>query len=107
MNIHFSGQHMAVTEAIEEHIRKKFKVLSRHFDSIIDIHVHMKIEKLLHLIEVKIDVRGETLFASAGEKDMYAAIEQVAHKLDRQIVKHKEKFKDHHSKDVTHHMLDK
>lgn len=107
MNIHFSGQHMAITEAIEEYIRQKFKVLSRHFDSILDVHVHMKVEKQQHFIEAKIDIRGASLFASAQQSDMYKAIEQVTQKLDRQIVRHKEKFKDHHPKEITHHMLDK
>lgn len=107
MNIHLSGQNMEITDAIKQHIHQKFKILSKHFESIIDLHVYMKVEKIEHCVEAKLDVRGTTLFSSARANDMYVAIEQVVQKLDRQVIKYKEKFKDHHMKEVTHHMLDK
>lgn len=107
MNIHFSSQHVELTEAIEDHARRKLKILRKHDDSIIDIHVHIKLEKLSHCAEAKLDVRGASLHAMACEDDMYAAIDHMVHKLDRQIVKHKEKTKDHHSSEVTHHVPDK
>lgn len=104
MNIHFSGQNIEITPAIENHIRQKFKILEKHFDSIVTIIVNLKIEKSRHFIEARVEVRGSTLFASADQSDMYTSIDSVAHKLDRQIVKHKEKIKNHHNKEVDHHM---
>ena len=107
MNIHFSGQNIEITAAIENHIRQKFKVLEKHFDSIVVVEVNLKVEKTRHFAEARVEVRGSSLFASTQQSDMYAAIDALAHKLDRQIIKHKEKYKSRHSKDVTHHMLDK
>ena len=107
MNIHCSGQNIDVTTAIKDHIQQKFKILSKHFTSIIDIHVHIKVEKQQHIAEACLEVSGSSLFASAQNDDMYAAIEALVHKLDRQIIKYKEKHADHHTKDITHHMPSK
>ena len=107
MNIHFSGQNTDVTLAIENHIRQKFKILEKHSTFIVDIHVNLKVQKTQHFIEARVQVYGATLFASTKQSDMYAGIDALTHKLDRQIIKHKEKLTSHHNKDVNHHRLNK
>ncbi len=107
MNIQMSGQHVEITAAIRNSIEEKIGRLKKHFDHVVDVHVTLKVEKLSHTAEATIHVRGHTLFAVARAADMYAAIDDLVGKLDRQIIKHKEKLKSHHEKDVVHHNLRK
>ncbi len=107
MNIQLSGQHIEITEAIRNSIEEKIKRLKKHFNSLVDVHVNLKVEKLSHTAEATVHVRGHTLFATAVADDMYAAIDILVDKLNRQVMKHKEKLKSHHEKDVVHHNLRK
>lgn len=104
MNIHFSGHHVALTEPLKKYADEKLSGLSKHFNQIIDMHVNLKIENSTHIAEARAQVQGQVLFAAVSAADMYAAIDQLKDKLDRQVRKHKEKRKSHHSKEVTHHM---
>jgi len=70
--------------------------LERHFDHVTNIHVILSVEKLRHKAEATMHVSGGSLFADATEEDMYAAIDALMDKLDRQVKKHKEKITDHH-----------
>ncbi len=107
MNIQLSGQHVEITDAIRDSIEEKITRLQKHFNDMVDIHVNLKVEKLNHTAEATIHVRGHTLFAVAIAEDMYIAIDELVHKLNRQIIRHKEKLKDHHEKEVVHHDLRK
>ena len=107
MNVQLSGQQIEITNAIRTLVESKMKKLKKHFDSMVDIHVNLKVEKLNQTAEATIHVRGHTLFATARSEDMYAAIDALIGKLDRQILKHKEKLKSHHEKEVVHHNLRK
>ncbi len=103
MNVQLSAQHIEITEAIRDVIEEKMARLRNHFDNMVDVHVNLKVEKLNHTAEATIHVRGHTLFAVAVAEDMYAAIDALVGKLNRQIIKHKEKLKSHHEKEVVHH----
>lgn len=105
MQINITGHHLKVTTALKDYIEKKFVRLTRHFDHVINIHVVLTVEKLIHRAEASLQVSGNKIFADASNDGMYAAVDSLADKLDRQIVKHKEKLKDHHQSEVEHHAI--
>jgi putative sigma-54 modulation protein len=73
--------------------------VKRHFDQVIDVGVILSVEKLVHKAEVNVHVRGKDLYVESTDGDMYAAIDTLFDKLDRQILKHKEKSGDVHRED--------
>ena len=107
MNLKLSAQHLGTSASIRRLIEEKIRKLKTHFDRVVDIHVNLKIEKLDHIAEATIRVRGHTFFALSSAQDMYVAIDQTIDKLDRQLVRHKEKLKSHHEKEMEHHNLRK
>jgi putative sigma-54 modulation protein len=92
MNVHLSGHHLGVTPAIRSYVLEKVGRVTRHFDQVIDLHVIMSVDKLRHKVEVSLHVAGRDIHVEAVDADMYAAIDALADKLDRQVVKHKEKL---------------
>ncbi|SMC26866.1 putative sigma-54 modulation protein [Andreprevotia lacus DSM 23236] len=102
MNLNISGHHLEVTPAIREYIIGKLDRVTRHFDSVIDVGVILSVEKLEQKIEVTVHVRGKDIHVEAGEENLYAAIDLVTDKLDRQIVKYKEKLMDHRGEALKH-----
>ncbi|OQW93120.1 MAG: ribosomal subunit interface protein [Beggiatoa sp. IS2] len=99
MQLNLSGHHIDVTPALRTYVTTKIERLERYFDNVTNIHVVLSVEKLSQKAEATLHVSGATLFANAEHEDMYAAIDALADKLDRQIKKHKEKMKDHHQAD--------
>lgn len=95
MQISVTGHHLDVTEALKTYVESKFEKLERHFDHVTDVHVILGVEKLVQKAEATVQISGGTLFAEDEQDDMYAAIDGLIDKLDRQIKKHKEKVKDH------------
>ncbi len=95
MQVSISGHHVEVTDSLRNYINEKIQRLDRHFDKAIDIHVILTVEKLRHKAEATLHVSGANLFAEDEEEDMYAAIDGLIDKLDRQGKKFKEKIKDH------------
>lgn len=96
MQIDITGHHVDITEPLREYVTNKFDRLERHFDHVTDVHVVLGVEKLRHSAEATMHISGGKLFANATEEDMYAAIDGLVDKLDRQVKKHKEKLTDHH-----------
>ena len=92
MNLHLSGHHLELTPAIRDYLTSKLDRIVRHFDHVIDVNVILSVERDLRKAEASIHVRGKDLFAESQDPDMYAAIDSLVDKLDRQIVKHKEKL---------------
>jgi len=99
MRVNLTGHHVEITPALKDYLHSKFDRIERHFDNVTAVNCILTVEKLRHKAEAKINVRGSTLFADAVEDDMYAAIDGLVDKLDRQIKKHKEKLTDHHARD--------
>lgn len=91
MNLTISGHHIEVTPAIRAYIVTKLDRMLQHFDNVIDVGVILSLEKLLQKCEITVHVRGKDLHVAAEEEDMYTAIDRVIDKLERQMVKHKEK----------------
>lgn len=96
MQITLSGHHVEVTPALRAYVTSKLDRLERHFDHVTDIRVTLSVEKLRQKAEATLNLSGASLFANAEDGDLYAAIDALADKLDRQIKKHKEKVTDHH-----------
>lgn len=99
MQIDITGHHVEVTEALRDYVALKFDKLERHFDNVVDAHVVLTVEKLTQKAEATLNLSGAKLYADALDEDMYAAIDALIDKLDRQVVKHKEKRADHHRRE--------
>ena len=95
MQINLTGHHVEITDALRQYVQSKIERLERHFDSVTNVHVVLSVEKLQQKAEATMHVSGADVFADAVHEDMYAAIDALADKLDRQVKKHKEKLKEH------------
>lgn len=95
MNLTISGHHLEVTSAIREYVITKLTRIQRHSDHIIDIHVTLSIEPLRHTAEVTMRLQGKDIHCEAQGESLYAAIDLLADKLDRQLIKHKTKIQSH------------
>ncbi len=93
MQINFTGHRMEVTPALKTFTQEKFDKLERHFDKITAINVIFDVEKLRQIAEATILVAKGELHASSESEDMYTAIDILVDKLDRQLIKHKEKLR--------------
>lgn len=100
MQLTVTGHHIDVTAALRDYVETKFEKLERHFDNMTDIHCILTVEKLVQKAEATIHLSGGTIHADAVHEDMYAAIDALVDKLDRQVKKHKEKLTDHHAREV-------
>jgi putative sigma-54 modulation protein len=96
MQISLTGQHVEVTTSLHDYVTSKMERLERHFDQVTNVHVVLSVEKQRQKAEATIHVNGATIFADAENEDMYAAIDALVDKLDRQVKKYKEKRSDHH-----------
>jgi len=94
MNLNVSGHHVEVTPAIRTYVRSKLERVTRHFDHVIDAHVILSVQKLRQKAEVTLHVPGKELHCESEEADMYAAIDLLADKLDRQVIRYKDKLHD-------------
>ncbi|MER2493295.1 ribosome hibernation promoting factor [Catenovulum sediminis] len=95
MQINLTGRHVEITDPLKEYVDTKFAKLERHFDHINNVYVILNVEKLSQIAEATLHLNGGEVFANAEHTDMYAAIDSLIDKLDRQVIKHKEKMKRH------------
>ena len=95
MNLNLTGVHLDITPAIRAYVVAKMDRVNRHFDHVIDVNVVLSVDKLRQKVEANVHVRGKELHAEAVDSDMYAAIDALADKLNRQVLKHKEKLSAH------------
>jgi len=105
MNLSISGHHVSVTPALREYVTTKLERIKRHFDHVIDVNVFLSVDKLIQKAEINLHVRGKDLFAECSDGDLYAAIDSLVDKLDRQVLKHKGKRADHGREALKHHPL--
>ncbi len=96
MNLHMSGHHLEITPSMRDYVSAKMNRIDRHFEHVIDVNMILTVEKLKQKIEANVHLSGKDIFVESEDSDMYAAIDLLVDKLDRQIVKHKEKIKDKH-----------
>jgi putative sigma-54 modulation protein len=96
MNLHLTGHHVEITPAIRDYVTQKLTRINRHFDHVIDVNVIVTVEKLDQKIEANVHLSGKDIHVQANDADMYAAIDVLMDKLDRQVLKHKERFQPRH-----------
>ncbi len=106
MQLRVTGHQLDVTASLNHHILSKISRLKRHFDQVLDVHVILKVKKLEHTAEAILNCSGIRVFADAKSHDMYAAIDSLADKLDRQVLKHKEKTKSHNRAEGAHRNIE-
>lgn len=97
MQLNLSGHHVEVTPALRAYVEKRLERITRHFDQVIDVNFVITVDKLVHKAEATVHVSGGNIHADAIDGNMYASIDALADKLDRAVVKHKEKQRDHHA----------
>jgi len=96
MRIETYGQQLEVTPALRDYVESKLSRLARHFDQPFDVRTQLSLERTDHCAEANVNIAGRALHADAKAENMYAAIDLLADKLDRLLMKHKEKIVDHH-----------
>jgi len=96
MNLQISGHHLEVTPAIHDYVTGKLERVTRHFDNVIDVSVILSVDKLKQKAEVTVHLSGKDIHIESVDEDLYAALDSLVDKLDRQILKHKQKVQDHH-----------
>jgi putative sigma-54 modulation protein len=102
MNLTISGHHLEVSPALREYVLAKLDRVTRHFDQVVDVNVLLSVEKMKEKerrqkAEVTLHVKGRDIFVEQSHEDLYAAIDQLMDKLDRQVVRHKDRVQNHHS----------
>ena len=95
MQISLTGHHVDISDALRSYVNSKFERLERHFDHVTNVHVVLSVEKLRQKAEASLHLNGADVFANCEEEDMYAAIDGLVDKIDRQVKKHKEKQTNH------------
>ena len=110
MNLTISGHHLEVTPALREYVLNKLERVTRHFDQVVDVSVVLSVEKQKEKnrrqkADVTLHVKGKDIFVETAHEDLYAAIDQLMDKLDRQVCRHKERTLDHHHESIKHHDL--
>jgi ribosome hibernation promoting factor len=91
MQLNITGHHVELTESLKEYVTSKLQKLERHFDHISNVQVTLSVQKVRQIAEATLHISGADIHATAEQEDMYAAIDLLVDKLDRQILKHKEK----------------
>jgi putative sigma-54 modulation protein len=101
MNLTISGHHLELTPAIRDYVQSKLERIRRHFDHVIDVAVILAVDKLpekekRQRAEINLRLRGKDIHVESIAEDLYAAIDMLIDKLDRQVMKYKTKLQDHH-----------
>lgn len=94
MKVNVTAKNMALTGAIREYAEKKVTKISKYFDDIMDIQVNLEVQRNLHIAEVLVDVKGVFLKGYEKSEDMYASIDIAVDKIEKQLIKYKERLKD-------------
>ena len=96
MQVTISGQHVQITDTLRKYVQRKMTRIDRHFSPVMRSHVVLHVTRNSYWAEATVNTKGTQWHATTEDKDMYAAIDRVVNKLDRQAIKHKEKVIDHH-----------
>lgn len=96
MQLNLTGHHIEITDSLRNYVNEKMQRVERHFDKVTNTHVILTVENVRHKAEATVNMSGNNIFAENTQNDMYAAIDGLIDKLDRQVKKHKEKLTNHH-----------
>ena len=102
MQVNISGHHIELTDALKDYVNEKTVRLERHFNNITNVHVTLTKDNYHHKAEATLNIAGQKspIVAHFDSKDMYESIDKMIDKLDRQVIRHKEKLKDHGDDDL-------
>ncbi len=92
MNLNLTGRHLEITPAIRQHVTDKLAKIKNHFDNVLDVTIVLSVDKLRQKAEGSVHLSGKNVFVECDDENLYVAIDSMIEKLDRQIIKHKEKF---------------
>lgn len=111
MNLTISGHHLEVTPSLREYVRTKLDRITRHFDQVVDVNVLLMVENLKEKsrrqkAEITLHVKGRDIFVEQSHEDLYAAIDQLVDKLDRQVCRHKDRIRDYQHEPVRRQAAD-
>ncbi|GBU15292.1 ribosomal subunit interface protein [Polaromonas sp.] len=100
MNLTICGHHLEVTPSLRGYVTSKLERINRHFDQVVDMRVlltvdNMKEKERRQRAECSLHVKGRDLFAESSHADLYAAVDELSDKLDRQVARYKTKAQDH------------
>ena len=110
MNLTISGHHLEVTPALRSYVTSKLDRITRHFDQMVDVKVLLSVENQKEKdkrqrAECTIRVKGNDLFAESAHEDLYAAVDELMDKLDRQVVRHQDKVQSYDRTGATKHLM--
>lgn len=106
MNLNITGHHVEVTPALRDYVTSKLEKVIAHFDHVTRVAVVLSVEKLRQKAEVSVHVSGKDIHVEAEDADLYAAIDGLVDKLDRQLQKHKERVTDHSRESLKHQVAE-
>lgn len=95
MNFNITGHHVTITDALKAYVEEKLARVEGHFGNITGTQITLKVEKYLHKAEATMQLSGNTIHADAEKEDMYAAIDDLVDKLDKQVRRYKRKITNH------------
>ncbi|MCL2590336.1 MAG: ribosome-associated translation inhibitor RaiA [Betaproteobacteria bacterium] len=96
MNLNITGHHVEVTDAIRAYTSEKIDRVARHSDNVTSVNVILSVDKLNQKAEATAHMRGKDIHVECVDADLYAAIDALADKLNRQMQKYKQKTAEHH-----------
>jgi putative sigma-54 modulation protein len=107
MNLKISGHHLEVTPALREYVITKLDRVIRHYDQVIDGTVLLTLENhkekgKRQRVEINLHLKGKDIFVESCDSDLYAAIDLLIDKLDRQVIRHKDKLQAHQHDALKH-----
>ena len=106
MNLQVSGHHLEITPALRDYVTGKLERITRHFDNVIDVNVILSVDKLNQKAEVTVHLAGKGVYVESVDEDLYAAVDGLVDKLERQVQKYKQKLQDHHrGNKITDHIV--
>jgi len=115
MQVSITGRHVELTDALKSYVDDKLQHLKHSFDHVVDVHVVLSVEKIRQRCEVNMQANGINIHGSHETDDMYASIDGVMDKLNRQLKRYRSKLRNHLSQHgqrkgreikVSHHVID-
>ena len=105
VNLTVSGHHVAVTAATRSYVGTKLSRIKRHFDHVIDVNVILTVDRFSQRAEATCHVSGKDIFVNSNGHDLHAAIDALVDRLDRQLIKYKDRLRAHPHDALKHHPL--
>jgi len=90
-----TGRHVELTDPLKQYVQEKLQHLKHSFDQVVDVHVVLSVEKFRQRCEIAIQANRLNIHGSHETEDMYASIDGVVDKLDRQLKRYRAKMRKH------------